>query len=118
MKQIVAILAIVMVLAGCSEDKATGPSPPHLTITYVSDAHTTWAGCGYGTSRGHGTVKNVGGKDAIDCYVRMDPGREDAYAVWVSPRSLAPGQFGEYDTANFEETHGWTKETADCGGCE
>jgi len=114
----IAILAIAISVAGCSEDKPQKPSPPRLEITYVADAHRTWPGCGYATNSGHGTVKNIGGMDAVDCYVQIDTECGESYSMWVTPRSLAPGQFGEYITGNFNGTHNRTRVTAHCGGCD
>jgi len=120
MKQIVVILAIVAALAGCSEDKIAAPKPepepPRLEITYVADTYRTWGGCGSTTNRGHGTIKNVGGKDAINCYIRVKAQCE-TYEMWTIPRSLAPGQFGEYITGGFNGPQSTVKVTAHCESC-
>jgi len=103
-------------LIGCA-GKTTEPvspipaSPPSLVSNYEADTHRTWGGCGSTTNSGHGTVKNIGGSDAIGCYVDIVTDCNEAYSVWVHPRNLAPGQYGEFQTGPFNGRQGYTKLT-------
>jgi len=100
MKQFAVTAISILVLLGCGDDKSSGSA--NVTVTYErqNPPMTCVSGDCTPARWGRGDVHNTGGRDALNVRVRIKTTCEDYYQ-YATPRSLAPGQYGSYQTGLY-----------------